>query len=223
MLQYCNIAKLQLPRDAQLLMFVYQIKKILKQLLQKLICRMCDDDEWLNARAQGSTLQSLFVAPPPASIWFNQTFCLLCATRLIWAPHTFYALLRLVISGGAHMQRNPTQIQIASQLCQPMCNIWSSCICVFVYLYLYLYLCVCICICTHATQPCANSGWLTIMPMAAAQHVEPNLSHILQSAEHANNVEQCTFILLHIIIMRGCGVSWSGQSIVWLGTTWALI
>ena len=56
MLRYCNIAKLQLPRDAQLLMFVYQIKKILKQLLQKLICRMCDDDEWLNARAQGSTL-----------------------------------------------------------------------------------------------------------------------------------------------------------------------
>ena len=41
----------------------------LKGMLHKFICRMCDDDEeGLNARAQGSTLQSLFVAPPPASI-----------------------------------------------------------------------------------------------------------------------------------------------------------
>ena len=64
---------------------------------------------------------------------------------------------------------------------------------VFVYLYLYLYLCICICICTDATQPCANSGWLTIMPTAAAQHVEPNLSHMLQSAEH--HIRKCILII----------------------------
>ena len=52
-LQYCKIAIA--PRCAASDVCVSN-KKILKQLLQKLICRMCDDDEWLNARAQGSTL-----------------------------------------------------------------------------------------------------------------------------------------------------------------------
>ena len=106
------------------------------------------------------------------------------------------------------MQRNPTQIRLPHNYAS-RCATYEAlvfvylylylciCICVFVSVYLYLYLCVCICICKRATQPCANSGWLTIMPTAAAQHVEPNLSHILQSAEHVKNVQAvivCTLL-----------------------------
>ena len=117
-------------------------------MLHKFICRMCDDDEeGLNARAQGSTLQSLFVAPPPASIWFNQTFCLLRATRLIWAALSILCTSPPAL-GGAHMQLL-CRFSLPHNYASGRATRWSSCICICVFVFVSVFVFVFVFVFAH--------------------------------------------------------------------------